>query len=92
MNIENKLKQNNTRYTHQCSELTEKKSVTIYKLPDYDDVSNMVNRLFHDINLTVKYKSAYHTPTRGHGNRVGVVIAELYMYSIKDKRSVLERK
>ena len=59
-------------------------------MPDYDDVSNMLNRLFHDINQTVKCKSAYCTPTRVHGNRVGVVIAELY--SIGDKRSVLERK
>ena len=64
--------------------------MSIYGLPDYHDVSNMVNRLFHDINLTVKCKSAYRTPTRAHGNRVGVVIAELY--SIEDKRSALERK
>ena len=90
MNIENRLEQDTTRCTHQCSELTEKKSVAIYGLPDYDDVNNIVNRLFHDINLTVKCQSAYRTPTRAHGNRVGVVIAELY--SIEDKRSVLERK
>ena len=50
----------------------------------------MINRLFHDINLTVKWKSAYRTSTRAHGNPVGVLIAELY--SIEDKRSVLERK
>ena len=91
MNIENRLAQDNiTRCTHQCSELTKKKSVAIYGLPDYYDVSNMVNRLFHDINLTVRCKSAYRTTTRTNRSRVGVVIAELY--SIEDKRSVLERK
>ena len=66
MNIEIRLEQDTTRCTHQCSELTENKSVAIYGLPDYDDVSNMVTRLFHDINLTVKCKSAYRTPTRAH--------------------------
>ena len=64
--------------------------MVIYGLPDSDAVSNMVNRLFHDINLTLKCKSAYRTPTRAHGNRVGVVIVGLY--SIENKISVLERK
>ena len=90
MNIKNRLEQDTTRCTHQCSKVTENKSVAIYGLPDYDEVSNIVNRLFHDINLTVKFKSAYHTPTRAHGNRVRVKIAELY--KIKNKRSVLQRK
>ena len=91
IDIEKRPEQDNTaRCIHQCNEPTEKKSVAIYGLPDYDDVSNMVNRLFHAINLTVKCKSAYRTPTRANGYRVGVVIAELY--SIEDKRSVLERK
>ena len=57
MNIEKRLEQDNTiRCIHQCNEPTENKSVAVYGLSDYDDVSNMVNRLFHDINLTVKCK------------------------------------
>ena len=43
MNIENKLEQDTTRCTHQCSKLTENKSGAICGLPDYDDVNNMVN-------------------------------------------------
>ena len=42
MNIENRLAHDNTtRCTHQFSEITENKSVAIYSLHDYDDVSNM---------------------------------------------------
>ena len=55
MHIENRLAQDNTtRCIQKCNKHTEKKSVAVYGLPDYDDVSNMANRLFHDINLTMK--------------------------------------
>ena len=89
--LEQQLSQQSTKKcSHDCRGNTENNSVAIYGLPEYEEVTKATNRLFMEMNLPTRCKSAYRTPSRMHVNRVGVVIAELE--TLKDKQAILERK
>ena len=91
-NIETYLKgQTTTQCSHTCTDndSKESRSIAIYGLPEYGEVRNTVNKLFHDMYLqNVRCKTAHRTPNRQ--NKVGVVIAE--MESLQDKQEILKRK